>query len=296
MVAGAVASAIKKRDQLLKDIMNEVDDEDRGRLLTISINTLPKDVLFIEWIIVVCCFSKIGILDLHDENDYIDIGSHIDRERGDCWSYRTDHDGRITRLVIGGHMEEYFEEGVFEDDGEEDDFSLYDLPSIVGRLEKLVYLELYNCKSLPAELSNLSHLSLLALRRCSDVIVPMDMELNQLKKLYIGNCRLKSASTFFEWMTGQENLNCLEIDKMKGKETDCLFATLTNSNLCFEDNLVDLDLSDCEINENRLGTFFFQIMPKLTILTTFGFNYNDIHSFQPIVHRIKVDPDYAPSK
>ena len=57
------AAAAADRDRLMRDIMTETAEEDRGRLLTVAINTMPNKAAFIDWIVVVSILSQVGIVD-----------------------------------------------------------------------------------------------------------------------------------------------------------------------------------------------------------------------------------------
>ena len=47
-VSKAVAAAIKARDSVLRDVIAETTEADRGKLMNICINSIPDKLLFIE--------------------------------------------------------------------------------------------------------------------------------------------------------------------------------------------------------------------------------------------------------
>ena len=73
-VSKAVAAAIKARDSLLRDVIAETIEADRGKLMNICINSIPSKLLFIEGVILISALSKMRSVDLHNiEYDHIDI-------------------------------------------------------------------------------------------------------------------------------------------------------------------------------------------------------------------------------
>ena len=176
-VSKAVAAAIKARDSLLRDVIAETIEADRGKLMNICINSIPSKLLFIEGVILISALSKMRSVDLHNiEYDHIDIrnsNSFFIFSDVDNLKCTVDDDGRIIELEIEGNSDEYFA-----------------LPAIVVRLERLTELTLWHCRSISVELSNLRHLQSLALLRCSDLFdnnFPVQMVLSNLKEFDIHN-------------------------------------------------------------------------------------------------------------
>ena len=54
------------RDNLARDILTETAKEDRGRLATVSLNTVPDNVAYIDWMKVVVALSQARIVDLRN--------------------------------------------------------------------------------------------------------------------------------------------------------------------------------------------------------------------------------------
>ena len=54
------------RDKLARDILTETTVNDRGRLATISLKTVPDNVAYIDWMKVVGALSHAGIVDLQN--------------------------------------------------------------------------------------------------------------------------------------------------------------------------------------------------------------------------------------
>jgi hypothetical protein len=167
-----VLKVISQRDRVLRDITVEIPKDDRGKFLTICHNSIPEKVAFIDGAIVMLILIKVGLVDLNDvENDRIDFDvSHM-------WSYEIDTaDGRIKTLTIRGN----------------DNFDLYELPTIVCHLTQLFELCLHRCEKLPVELSELPCLEKLELVHSSDIFddnFPSEMVLKELKILSFKCCQ-----------------------------------------------------------------------------------------------------------
>ena len=57
-VSKAVVAAIKARESLLRDVIAETTEADRGKLMNICINSIPNKLLFIEGVILNSALSK----------------------------------------------------------------------------------------------------------------------------------------------------------------------------------------------------------------------------------------------
>jgi hypothetical protein len=227
-VSKSVAAAIKARDSLLRDVIAETTEADRGKLMNIYMNSIPSKLLCIEGFILISALSKMRFVDLHNiEDDRIDIRNSnsffIFSDVGNLGCTFGD-DGRIIELEIEGGSDEYFA-----------------LPAIIARLERLTEHTLWHCRSIPVELSNLRHLQSLALFRCSDLFdnnFPIQMVLSNLKDFNIYNSRVQSTSgspLFLEWMSTQlPRLENLAFDIMEKNETDSIVNALrTIEDICF---------------------------------------------------------------
>ena len=79
----AEAVIMKARDRILQDVMTETPEEDRGRLLTVAIDSnMPNNnkAAFIDWIVVASIFSQARLVDLHDSDALVGLN-------GDGWHY-----------------------------------------------------------------------------------------------------------------------------------------------------------------------------------------------------------------
>ena len=258
------------RGKLLKDILNEISEEDRGRLTTLCINLIPDNLDYIDGLILIIILSKIGTINLYDD---LSVNG----------PYSTDKYGRITTLkLFNGH-----------------DNPKYDLPAIIGRLERLTDLTVCDCRSLPVELSNLLHLQSLSLRDCSDLIrnFPVQMKLRHLKKLYVSyRYLLRTPASFFEWTVGKlPNLEELKFNGiMNGIEfLDCLH---TVDAVCFQDSIRCLGMIFCNVDQKSFQDLWFTIRLKFPKINSLNLAYNNIQTVQPIADRIKNDSVILPPK
>jgi len=51
------------RDKLARDVLTEVGDNDRGRLVAITLKTVPDSVVYIDWMKVFVVLSHAGIVE-----------------------------------------------------------------------------------------------------------------------------------------------------------------------------------------------------------------------------------------
>lgn len=90
---------------------------------------------------------------------------------------------------------------------EQDEAYTCDLPADIVRPERLVNLLIANCRSNTVEaLLKLSLLQELLFRQCSYLFdnFPLHIELNDLKRLELNACQLRSySSSLFAWMAEQ---------------------------------------------------------------------------------------------
>jgi hypothetical protein len=234
------AIAVKSMDRLLRDILSDTPEEDRGKLITVCLNSIPNKMNFVECVTLVSAFSKMGMVDINNiENDRIHFGNYKGGDHYDfCGNnfdadFTIDDDGRITGLDIYR--------------GDE-----YDLPATIACLERLTKISVYKCRSLPVELTNLPHLDTLFLIECSPDLFenfPIQMKLNNLKKLCIYKCVCvfpSAPSQFLTWMTSQlpsledlEFFSCMDndevsytVDYLRSKEV-CFHNSLKNFRMFF---------------------------------------------------------------
>jgi hypothetical protein len=282
------AESIKLRNQLLREIIAETPEEDRGALVTVCINYLPKEMDFLDGIIYVLALSKGGLIDLHNETTHI----YFDRcvvQNGHriIGTFKVDNDGRIFSLSVN-HSDP--------------NVLLYDLPPIIGRLERLEYLSLYNCRSVPVELSNLPNLKVLMLDDECFANFPAEMELRHLKELHVGvvNYEYESASPpFFAWLKGQlslPSLEKLEFDNLNDKFRVHIVDFLLTNDFCFQDTLKHIGITACNLNDTEFQTIYFEIMPKFQKVSSLNLSSTKIQTIKPIVDRMKNDTLFLPSK
>ena len=56
------------RNELARDVLTEVAVDDRGRLATVALKTVPDNVAYIDWMKEVFTLSNAAILDLQNDN------------------------------------------------------------------------------------------------------------------------------------------------------------------------------------------------------------------------------------
>jgi len=191
-------------------------------------------------------------------NEYVEFS-----DQGVRFKYKTDEDGRITELIIGGNFDKDIDIDIDSDsdsdsDSDEDEdnaIGSYDLPADVARLDKLTDLEVVNCRSLPLELSCLPELDRLELRRCSDLLnsFPTQMNLPHCKYLAVTDCQLQSTSPFLAWLTKQvPNLKNLSLSQLEEHGTTFILDALRITDVCFQNTLKDFTMFDCGTNSSHL--------------------------------------------
>ena len=275
----ASTAAIKARNELLIGVLDEMPEEDdRRRLITICEKSIPDNVNFVDGCVLVSVLAQIGIIDLHDGNDCIDLDMHFMGEFG--WWFKTNDEGRITFLAITKWP----------------DTDPFDLPAIVAQLERLTHIEVENCRSLPPELTILMHLQTLEFTRCSDLLnnIPVQMQLKNLKKIHLTGCIFQSSSPFLVWMIVQlPNLEILELRCMENFGTNCILDALRTyvGDVSFRDNLKKIKMVFCKLDETHLETLLFDILPKFPNIFSLDLNFNRIESVQSIADRLKKDND-----
>ena len=280
------AVAMKARGRLLKDVLAEMAEEDIEEFMTICRKSIPKDVNFIDGVILFSILSKLGCLPrlLRREGRptkdlYIDLNQNgIFHEMND--------DGRIIKLRIG----------IFQLDEDREGHIPFVLPPDIARLEMLGDLEVYGCRSLPVkELSEFRYLHSLRLWACTDLvnIFPVLMDLNHVKTLAIEGCPLQSSlSPFLAWMAGHlpilENLIINDVGGPEG--TDCILNALRDRNLCCQKHLKRIEIQGSSIDDSRLETLLFDIIPRFPNMSNLDLSKtNGIRSLQSIAARIKND-------
>ena len=259
-----VEAGMKARDRVLRDVMTETSEENRGRLLTIAMDNMPHaKYSFIDWVIVVSILSQVGIVDLHDEEeDYNDL---LDR---DDWGYRIDLDGRVTRFDIRTSANDPF-----------------DLPAIVGRLKILTILILWHCRSLPAKkLSILSQLETVYLGWCSDL--PNNFPIWLPIPILVTVPHMDDRATI-------PSLEILQFGGFEKNETNCILDALQNIDTSFHESLKHFKMTSYELNDSHLETLVLEILPKLRIISSLNLRRNGIQSVQPVVDRIKNNANYS---
>ncbi|OEU14844.1 hypothetical protein FRACYDRAFT_241401 [Fragilariopsis cylindrus CCMP1102] len=291
----AEATAIIARgDSVVKDTLYEMSDEDREKLMTVCINSIPNnEVSFSDFVIVIFALSKMGIIDFHNvengrikfNNIYGSSNNHYcfsNFHYGAHCSFTTDNnDGRIISLSI-----------FIDSIDPNSDFDEYDLPAII-------------CRSLPEELSNLPNLQSLRLHNCSNLQnkFPILVKLKQLKKLAVFASQIESASSpFFTWLVKElPSLEELEFVGMRRNETIYFFDFLCSvDGVCFKDTLKCLRMVHCNVDGEMFIKLLSSINSRLPNLSELDLNWNEIQAIQPpIVERNNnddTDTEFVPSK
>ena len=292
-------------DRLLRDVLADTPEDDRGRLISFCLKYIPIEMNFIEGIVFISALTKMRLLDIDNVERNRRHIRHIPNQTQDLKERRCvirmevyssycsfDDDGRIIRLELRSYINAInaidfpFPENI----------GRIDVPAIIGRLERLTDLKVFKPRSLPAdELSKLSQFRTLELFDCSSVIFeyfPIQMKLRHLKKLRVANFQIEFVSVsspFLTWMTSQlPSLEVLDFVRMKKNETNFIVDHLvTNDVICFQESLKYLGVQNCQVDENIFETIMFKICPKFEKLSELRLHYNQIKTIQNIVNKIK---------
>jgi len=293
------------RGQVLRDLMAEVPEKDRGNLMTASINNIPNEMDFVDGVILISILSKIGILNLSKENntsidfkqhntrfvkewenwkdrkDWDDYEDWLDNQlvcalwQNEPWTYHSDENGRITLFTVANDAP-------------------YELPAHIGRLDRLERLGLAgNCLSIPVkELCKLERFQELFITGCSNLLsndFPVQMKLKHLKFLYLHNSQFQSTVSFLRWMAAHfPSLEYLEILYMEENQTDIILDFLRGlDSASFKSNLKRLAMKCCHVNENHFQALMLEVLPKFENLFELNLWNNNIKSFQPIAEKIE---------
>jgi len=236
----ATTTAIKSMDCLLREVLADVTEEDRGKFMNVCFKGIPTEINFTEKVVLIYVLSKMNMLELnnsennciifYEANESPSLKGEYNCFVGDrgiprrtnswCMNFTIDpNEGRITKLIIPCNDT--------------------DLPTVISRLERLKDLRIWNCRSIPAELSNLQqlekltladssecrslpvelsnlpYLEKLTLKDCSEQFFdnfPIQMKLQHLKVLHVDS-NLPLSSPLFTWMTKKlPNLEVLDFN------------------------------------------------------------------------------------
>ena len=61
------------RGKLLSEVLNEIAEKDRGRIITLCINLIPDNLDYIDGLILIILLSKVGIINLYGDNVDIEL-------------------------------------------------------------------------------------------------------------------------------------------------------------------------------------------------------------------------------
>jgi hypothetical protein len=68
--------AIKSMDNLLRDVLSDTPEADRGKLISVCLKSIPNRMNFVECVTFVSAMSKMGEVDINNiENDRIESNS-----------------------------------------------------------------------------------------------------------------------------------------------------------------------------------------------------------------------------
>jgi len=295
----ATAAITKAREQSMKCILEEIPEEHRGRFTTICVNSIPDEVSFVDGMVLILMLIQMGRFRLDDSTiDRIDFNLEkvedvydSDDDYESNWKYeidlydvhpKIDEDGRIIAFSIGRYFEQHRQ-------------IPYDLPSCIVHLDRLEYLFVIDCRSLPAEaLPKLPNLRTLELyfRDPSDLLnnFPLQMELNQLKTLEICGGKFQPPAHFLEWMTTNlPNLENLGFWHTEKKETERIIKALSTHDVCFAQTFKRLDIRACNLDDKLFESLLLDALPKFQSLSTLNVVSNKIESLQNIAKRIEND-------
>ncbi|OEU21700.1 hypothetical protein FRACYDRAFT_231843 [Fragilariopsis cylindrus CCMP1102] len=266
---------IMTEDRLLRDVLADTPEDDRGKLISFCLKYIPIEMNFIEGIVFISALTKMRLLDVDNVGRNRRHIRHIPNQTQDLKERRCvirmevyssycsfDDDGRIIRLELRNYIN-----GI----NSPANIGRIDVPATIGRLERLTDLKVFKPRSLPAdELSKLSQFRTLELFDCSSVIFeyfPIQMKLRHLKKLRVANFQIEFVSVsspFLTWMTRQlPSLEVLDFVGMKKNETNFIVDHLvTNDVICFQESLKYLGVQNCQVDENIFETIMFKICPK----------------------------------
>ena len=225
-----------------------------GALMAFCHQHVPThDVAFVEGVCVIAAYVKMGFIDLHDVN-------HVNNFKLSSIEYKTNHSGRITKLVI--HPNRIAEDlgGVGD---EHDDYVPYHLSKDILRLRKLEDLRVISSScGIPddCDLAALPHLKVLGLggnHYTSARIVPSNMKLPRLEEFVIEwrDLRLSPCTNLLPWMTQQlPNLKHLHILYARSGAIEPVLQALNNNTVCFQESLEKLIFVGCELTKT-VGIF-----------------------------------------
>ena len=241
---------------LLLEIVTDSEFTPRqlGALMAFCHQHVPTpDVAFVEGVCVIAAYVKMGLIDLHDVN-------HVNNFKLSSIEYKTNHRGRITKLVI--HPNRIAEDlgGVGD---EHDDYVPYHLSKDILRLRKLEDLRVASSScGIPddCDLAALPHLKVLGLygnHYTSARIVPSNMKLPRLEKFIIAwwDLRLSPSTNVLPWMTHQlPNLKHLIFRRIRSGAIEPFLEALNNNTVCFQESLEKISFKYCELTKT-VGVF-----------------------------------------
>ena len=239
--------------------MSAIPQDDRNKLLALANRTyISEKVNCCEWITFVSILIQSGIVDYDNDSALLDLFDHDDSDddlffmlRRYC-SFWVDNDGMITTLLLEDMGDDH--------EGLERHFPI-DVPAASVHLRSLNNLIVYEPQP-PSDLR---------------------LTLPQLKILWVYSRYDVSCQSFLAWM-GQAlpNLETLTLDVGINPLRGFLETT---ENWSFKDSLKELDVTDCQLDQQDLENLLLDILPRLPSLSRL--KLNNIRSVQGIVDTIK---------
>lgn len=249
----------KRRETIMKATMKYIPDHvdfNDGCVLV----TLLYDIGFLETFFedivkpnTFACFSSdwnTMFFQLHADDSYC---------RVEC------NDGRITKLRLCLD-EEYAE-------------NLDTFPSVIERLDKLKSISFdydRSMNTLPVEIGNLRYLTHLDLTELTMDVLPVDLILPALEKLWFAKCRGGNEESMVSILNAcGSSLTHLGFCECEIK--DCVVSSLQNAvDIRFFKKLESLTITSSELESNHLEQLLLHVAPRFQNLSTLDLSYNKI--------------------
>ena len=148
----------------------------------------------------------------------------------------------------------------------------YDIPKVIQGLDNAKLIKIYNCKSIPNEITTLPLVKTLELRDLSQLPTMPNVEFPAVKKLCVTEGRKIDISTCEEYnisqfsnvrihLTGLEKLELRNMHRNSAKTL--LLSLLSHDDTGFRNTLQALELNHCGMNDEDIYVIFSEILPYL---------------------------------